>query len=109
MDKTPEAEILKARDYVIATSENDNAKEEDDDSMPQGEDPVVVAELTTNIQKMTVSEAVMRLDLSGQPALMFRNANHSGLNMIYRRPDGNIGWIDPEGMEHTHPMATKSA
>jgi hypothetical protein len=39
----------------------------------------------------------MRLDLSGLPAMMFRNASHNGLNMVYRRADGNVGWVDPDG------------
>lgn len=57
--------------------------------------PVVVAEMTTPIEMLTVSEAVLRLDLGGIPALMFRNRAHGHLNMIYRRPDGHIGWVDP--------------
>lgn len=57
--------------------------------------PVVVAEMTTPIELLTVSEAVMRLDLGDMPALMFRNRAHGNLNMIYRRPDGHIGWVDP--------------
>ena len=61
------------------------------------ERPVVVAEMATEIPSLTVSEAVMRMDLSDQPALMFRNQAHGGLNMVYRRSDGNIGWIDPRG------------
>ena len=44
---------------------------------------------------MTVGEAVMRMDLASVPALMFRNRGHGGLNMVYRRPDGNVGWVDP--------------
>jgi ribosomal subunit interface protein len=59
------------------------------------DNPVVVAEMTTPIESLTVSEAVMRLDLGDLPALMFRNRGHGGLNMIYRRPDGHIGWVDP--------------
>ena len=55
----------------------------------------VVAETTTQIENLTVSEAVMRLDLGDLPALMFRNKSHGELNMVYRRPDGNIGWVDP--------------
>ena len=58
---------------------------------------VVVAEMATEIPSLTVSEAVMRMDLSDQPAMMFRNRAHGGLNMVYRRNDGNIGWIDPRG------------
>ena len=56
---------------------------------------MVVAEMTTEIPSLTVSEAVMRMDLGDLPALMFRNQAHGGLNMIYRRKDDNIGWIDP--------------
>jgi ribosomal subunit interface protein len=60
-------------------------------------DPVVIAEMTTPIDVLTVSQAVMRLDLADLPALMFRNRAHGGLNMVYRRPDGNVGWVDPQG------------
>jgi len=51
--------------------------------------------MTTPIETLTVSEAVMRLDLGDLPALMFRNRANGGLNMIYRRADGHIGWVDP--------------
>lgn len=106
MEAIPDTEHLSARDYVISGEEK---TEDKNDDVPHGEDPVVVAEMTTMIKTMTVSEAVMRLDLSGQPALLFRNANHNGLNMIYRRPDGNVGWVDPEGNEASVQPAAKSA
>lgn len=78
--------------YVIA----ENARDEDEtEAMPQGDDPVTVAEMVTHIDKLSVSDAVMRLDLGNQTALLFRNAKHGELNLVYRRPDGNIGWIDP--------------
>jgi hypothetical protein len=57
--------------------------------------PVVVSEGTTQLRKLSVGEAVMQLDLMEAPALVFLNAAHGGLNVVYRRPDGNIGWIDP--------------
>jgi ribosomal subunit interface protein len=57
--------------------------------------PVVVSEGTTQMRKLSVGEAVMQLDLMEAPALVFLNAAHGGLNVVYRRPDGNIGWIDP--------------
>jgi ribosomal subunit interface protein len=63
--------------------------------------PVVVAEMTTDIPTLTVGEAVMRMDLGNLPTLMFRNSGHGGLNVVYRRNDGNIGWIDPRDQ----PMA----
>ncbi|MDD3289104.1 MAG: ribosome-associated translation inhibitor RaiA [Alphaproteobacteria bacterium] len=60
-----------------------------------GDNPVIVAEMTTPIETISVSEAVMRLDLGNLPALMFRNRANGGFNMIYRRLDGHIGWVDP--------------
>jgi hypothetical protein len=56
---------------------------------------LVIAEATKSVRTMTVSMAVMQLDLSESPALMFRNAANGELNVVYRRPDGNVGWIDP--------------
>lgn len=61
-----------------------------------GEAPVIVAESDTKIRTMTVSMAVLQLDLTDSPAVLFRNAAHGRLNMVYRRPDGNVGWVDPE-------------
>ena len=57
--------------------------------------PTIVAELPTEIATLTVGEAVMRMDLADIPAMMFRNRAHGRLNVVYRRPDGNVGWIDP--------------
>ncbi len=79
---------------VIAQAFVLNAEQADD--MDAGHDnPLVVAEMTTPIEMLTVSQAVMRLDFGDLPALMFRNKAHGGLNMIYRRADNNIGWVDP--------------
>ena len=98
MDETPEAEILKARDYVLATTGTEAKEQDNEENLAEtGDNPAVIAEMVTNIQAMTVSEAVMRLDLSGENAILFRNPNHNGINMVYRRSDGNIGWVDPEG------------
>ena len=55
----------------------------------------VIAEQATEISLLSVSEAVMRMDLADQPVLMFRNSTTGELNVVYRRSDGNIGWIDP--------------
>lgn len=79
--------------------------EQTEEEPEQPQQPAIVAEMITNIQKMSVSEAVMRLDLSGENALMFKNPNHEGLNMVYRRSDGNIGWVDPEGNQNAVPVA----
>jgi len=61
-----------------------------------GDAPTIVAESDTTIRTMTVSMAVMQLELADSPAVLFRNAAHGRLNMVYRRPDGNVGWVDPE-------------
>jgi ribosomal subunit interface protein len=57
----------------------------------------VIAEQATEISLLSVGEAVMRMDLADQPVLMFRNSTTGELNVVYRRSDGNIGWIDPSG------------
>jgi ribosomal subunit interface protein len=58
--------------------------------------PVVVAEMATRINSLTVESAVMHVELSDAPVLMFRNASHGEINVVFRRDDGNIGWIDPK-------------
>ncbi|MCR9077488.1 MAG: ribosome-associated translation inhibitor RaiA [Hyphomonadaceae bacterium] len=74
-----------------------------DDETPEdkGEAPLIVAESASDVKTMSVSEAVMQLELSDTPAVLFRNVKHSGLNMVYRRADGNIGWVDPAGHSAT--------
>jgi ribosomal subunit interface protein len=94
LEQTPETEMQKARSYVLAKT----PEQEKDEltGLPQGDDPVVIAEVETRIETLSVPEAVMRLDLSGKNALMFRNGKSKGLNMVYRRTDGTIGWVDPQ-------------
>ncbi len=58
--------------------------------------PLVIAETKIPVKTMTVSMAVLQLGLMEGPSLLFRNAAHGGLNMVYRRADGNVGWVDPE-------------
>lgn len=92
-ERLEENPFTQAQNYVIE-SKHDETEEEAEIA-----EPVVVADMVTNIQTMSVSEAVMRLDLSGENALMFRNPQHEGLNLVYRRRDGNVGWVDPDGNE----------
>jgi ribosomal subunit interface protein len=60
--------------------------------------PAVIAEMPARVRAMSVSDAVMQMDLAEERFLVFRNAAHGGVNVVYRRPDGNIGWIDPAGV-----------
>ena len=80
---------FEAQSYVISGSAEES--EEAD-----GANPVVVAETDLKLPELSVGEAVMQLDISTQPFLLFRNGGHGGLNLVYRRPDGNIGWVDPK-------------
>ncbi|GAB4354107.1 MAG: ribosome-associated translation inhibitor RaiA [Kiloniellaceae bacterium] len=91
--KAAEVAPLPAQQYILA---GEGPEESENESNADGQ-PAVVAEMTTEIPTLTVSEAVMRMDLANLPAMMFRNSAHGGLNMIYQRSDGNIGWIDPRG------------
>ncbi len=72
------------------------AEEEDhDETSDVDPNPVVIAESLTTLREMTVGAAVMQLDLAEQPAIVFKNAAHGRINVVYRRRDGNIGWVDP--------------
>lgn len=82
------AEVM-ARDYVLQLSDDEGAAESETDH------PVIIAENQRGIQELTVGEAVMHLDLAESPFFIFRNAGDGQLNVVYRRPDGNVGWIDP--------------
>jgi len=64
-----------------------------DEQPPAG---MVIAETDTELKLMTVGQAVLELDMTGYPVSVFRNAGHGGVSVVYRRPDGNIGWIDPQ-------------
>ena len=103
----PRDDVFQAQQYILSGEGEDEDTDEAESDVDQIEDlisddgnepnPVIIAEMTTRIDSLTVGEAVMRMDLADQPALVFRNSGHGGLNVIYRRTDGNIGWIDPEG------------
>lgn len=67
---------------------------DEDEEIPEDYAPVIVAESSKVLRTMTVASAVMALDLIDEPVLIFRNAGNSELNVVYRRTDGNIGWID---------------
>ena len=94
-EKTPEAELLKAKAYTLA-QEAQEATEQDNEGDVLDKDPAIIAEIQTHIEQMSVSEAVMRMELADQNAMLFRNASNEKLNMVYMRKDGNIGWIEPD-------------
>ncbi len=63
----------------------------------EDQEPLIFAELDTEIEELTVVEALGKMKMGNISALMFRNKKHSGLNMVYKRDDGLIGWVDPRG------------
>ncbi len=78
-----------AASYVIAAPEDEGEEAVD------GFTPVIIAELTTALRHLSVSDAVTELDMTGAPVVVFRHAAHGGINVVYRRPDGHFGWVDP--------------
>ena len=82
-----EEPAVDAQSYVIAAP--------DQDEVTTDINPVIIAETTTALKRLSVSEAVMELDLTGAPVVVFRHAGHGRVNLVYRRSDGHIGWIDP--------------
>ena len=77
---------LKGKYYVV---ENNAVKE-------INSDPITIAEKSTNIPSISVGEAILRLEKHDAPCILFRNARHGKFNIVYKRADGNIGWVDPE-------------
>jgi len=90
--RTNGAAAFDAQSYVIEAPSH----ESDEDA---GEfNPVIIAETTTVLKQFSVSEAVMELDMTGAPVVVFRHASDGRVNLVYRRPDGHVGWIDPPVM-----------
>ena len=99
--REPAGASERAMDYVLAPIEEDETepKEAEGEEAETGDfrgAPAVIAEMSTELPSLTVGEAAMRMDLAEAPVLLFRNRSHGELNLVYRRTDGNIGWIDPE-------------
>lgn len=89
-ERSEPVELYGAASYILA------ADEQTSESEPETLQPIIVAEMETKIPSLSVGEAVMQMELAGAPVLVFRNENKSGVNVVYRRDDGNIGWIDPQ-------------
>jgi ribosomal subunit interface protein len=88
-ERSQPVELSGASSYILAASEDDEAQE------PESLQPIIVAEMEAKIPSLSVGEAVMQMELAGAPVLVFRHEGHAGVNVVYRREDGNIGWIDP--------------
>ncbi|MBU2959685.1 ribosome-associated translation inhibitor RaiA [Citreicella sp. C3M06] len=88
-DRVEPVELFGGSSYILAGETDSEADE------PDSLQPIIVAEMEAKIPSLSVGEAVMQMELAGAPVLVFRNEKKDGVNVVYRRDDGNIGWIDP--------------
>ncbi|HQU68344.1 MAG TPA: ribosome-associated translation inhibitor RaiA [Albidovulum sp.] len=91
-DRAEPVEFAGAPMYVLAA--NGGSQE----SEPETLQPMIIAEMEAKIPSLSVGEAVMQMELTGAPLLVFRNEKSGGVNVVHRRDDGNFGWIDPTAM-----------
>ena len=89
-DRVSPVEFEEAQSFVL-----ESAKDAPEDQEPESLEPIIIAEMETRIPTLSVGEAVLQLELADSPVLVFRNDDHGGVNVVYRREDGNIGWISP--------------
>jgi ribosomal subunit interface protein len=87
-DRVQPVELMSGSSYILAAQEEEGEE-------PDTLQPMIVAEMETRIPSLSVGEAVMQMELAGAPVLVFRNEKGGNVNVVYRRDDGNVGWIDP--------------
>ena len=92
-DRTEPVEYGGAASYVLDADEETWESQGD-----TGLQPIIVAEMETRVPTLSVGDAVMQMELAGAPLLVFRNEKHGGVNVVHRRDDGNVGWIDPRNL-----------
>ena len=89
-DRPEPVALFGASQYIL------ESVSQSEESEPDSLAPVIIAETATGIQNLSVGEAVMQMELAGAPVLVFQNEGSKGINVVYRRDDGNIGWIEPQ-------------
>ena len=99
LDKDVELAAVMGTKYIIS------GREEDDNADSENDAPLIIAEKPSQIEILSVSDAVMRMDLGELPAVMFINKKTGAINVVYRREDGNISWIDPSTTENRNTRA----
>jgi hypothetical protein len=81
---------MSAASYILKAEDAEGTSEE-----PEHLNPVIIAESTASIGELSVGEAVMKLDFTNESFVLFRNGKNGSLNVVYKRKDGNVGWVDP--------------
>jgi ribosomal subunit interface protein len=89
-DRVQPVELSDAGSYIL------ESREESDDAGQEDTTPIIVAEMESKIPSLSVGEAVMQMEIASAPVLVFRNEKNNEVNVVYRREDGNIGWVDPK-------------
>ena len=89
-DRAEPVESFAGSSYILA------ATDDSEDVITHDDAPMIIAEMETKIPSLSVGDAVMQMELAHHQVQVFRNEKHGGLNVVYRREDGNIGWIDPK-------------
>ena len=92
-ERAQPVELMEASSYILASNEDTDGSE------PESLQPMIIAEMETKIPSISVGEAVMQMELQEAPVLVFRNEGNNAVNVVYRRDDGNIGWIDPSSLK----------
>jgi ribosomal subunit interface protein len=89
-ERVQPVELSDAGSYIL------ESREESDDAAQGDAAPIIVAEMESKIPSLSVGEAVMQMEIASAPVLVFRNEKNNQINVVYRRDDGNIGWVDPK-------------
>ena len=97
--KSHHSDAAASRDEEYAYRVLEALPEDDEEDLPDDYAPAIVAETRMQLATLPVASAVLQLDLQDNPVYVFRNAGSGDVNLVYRRPDGNIGWIDPGALK----------
>ena len=89
-DRVQPVELSDAGSYILESREETEGADHDDAT------PIIIAEMESKIPSLSVGEAVMQMEIASAPVLVFRNEKNNEVNVVYRREDGNIGWVDPK-------------
>ena len=92
-ERSQPVELSDAGSYIL------ESRDDDDEADSGSVNAMIVAEMETKIPSLSVEEAVMQMEIASSPVLVFRNEKHKGINVVYRRDDGNIGWVDPRSSD----------
>ena len=95
-DHSPQAKAKNVSLFILENPVDPDIFDEDEMTSGADEEPMVIAEKTGKIKTMTPGMAALELGLADNGVVMFYNAKHGGLNVVFKRQDGHIGWLDPE-------------